>query len=425
MSQTKPKIIIIGAGFAGLRAVQKLKHLSAEILLIERNKYHTFVPLLYQVATGFIPAKTVAYPLNKALSSNRNASCFQAEVLNIDFKQKFVRTDRESVAYDYLVIATGSQTKFLGVDGASEYTYPLRTLQDAVALRDRIFHNLRLAVTCNDSQQKQKLLTFTIVGGGATGVELAGAIRESIEAAIEQKYLQLDLNQIKIILIHSQDRLLVDLPPRLGTYTGKALHRRGIDIHFATRVSAVMPEAVELDDGKIIDTATIIWTAGVEANLPTDGDKVPTAKSDKINVRSTLQLLEHPEVYAVGDVAYVEQKGEPLLGIAPEALQQGTTVAKNIKRQVKGLAPKPFNYFNKGTAAIIARNAGVAYLLGKIPLKGFFAWLLWLGIHLYYLPGISHRWVVFQSWIKDYFTQKRDLEPIFSPIERSQKSSYK
>ncbi len=422
----KPKIVIIGAGFAGLRAVKNLARIDAEILLIDRNNYHTFVPLLYQVATAFIPPKTVAYTLHKYLHSAANTRFFQAEVLAIDFERKFVTSDRENIIYDYLVIATGSKTKFLGVDGAPKYTYPLRTLNDAIALRDRILGNLERAVTCTDYEKRQQLLTFIIVGGGATGVELAGALSELIQTSLVDNYPQLDPREVKIILIHSGTRLLADFPERLGDYTGKQLRRRGVKIHFSTRVHSVMPGAIELDDGTIVKTATIIWTAGVEANLPADSEKLSTAKSpkgllkntashivvaprrDQACVRSTLQLLNYPEVYAVGDVAYVEQDGKPLLGIAPEALQQGTAVAGNLKRQLRGLPPKSFNYFNKGTAAIIARNAGVAYLFGKIPLKGWFAWLLWLGIHLYYLPGLSNRLIVFKSWVRDYFTGERN-----------------
>ena len=434
MSHQRPKIIIIGAGFAGLRAVQNLARINADVLLIDRNNYHTFVPLLYQVATDFIPPKTVAYPLRKYLRSCNNACFFQAEVLGIDFENKVVSTDRENLNYDYLVIATGSQTKFLGVDGAPEHTYPLRTLKDAVALRDRILSNLERAVSCNDYERRQQLLTFTIVGGGATGVELAGALKELIQATLGEQYPELNRQEVKIILIHSRNRLLADFPTRLGDYTGKQLRRRGVKIHFQTRVRSVMPGAVELEDGPIIETATIIWTAGVEANLPADSDKFATAKSQQVCVQSTLQILDYPEVYAVGDVAYVEQDGKPLLGIAPEAIQQGTAVAGNLKRQLRGLPLKPFNYFNKGTAAIIARNAGVAYLFGRIPLKGWLAWILWLGIHLYYLPGLTNRLIVLKSWIKDYFTSDRNIRSIFSesttnmlPAKniKSQTSSYK
>ena len=414
MPDQKPKIVVVGAGFAGLRAVQNLAKINAEVLLIDRNSYHTFVPLLYQVASGFIPPETVAYPLNKYLRTYSNARLLKAEVLAIDFEHKVITTDRDKILYDYLVIATGSQTKFLGVDGAPEHTYPLRTLKDAVALRDRLISNLERAATCADWERRQQLLTFTIVGGGATGVELAGALRELIRATLGKKYPELDRREVKVILIHSRNRLLADFPAHLGDYTGKQLRRRGVKIHFQTRVDSILPGAVKLEDGTIIETATIIWTAGVEANLPNNSDKLATAKRDRVRVRSCLQILDYPEAYAVGDVAFVQQNGKPLLGIAPEALQQGTAVAANLKRQLRGLPPEPFNYFNKGTAAIIARHAGVAYLFGRVPLKGWFAWLLWLGIHLYYLPGFTNRLIVLKSWVKDYLTGDRNIRLIFS-----------
>ncbi|NEQ84106.1 MAG: NAD(P)/FAD-dependent oxidoreductase [Moorea sp. SIO2I5] len=414
MSSQKPKIVIIGAGLAGLRAVKNLARVNAEVLLIDRNNYHTFVPLLYQVATGFIPPEAVAYPLRKLLRHAPNPSFLKAEVLEIDFTAKVVKTDERNINYDYLVIATGSQTKFLGVDGAPKYTYPLQTLDDAVALRYRILSNCEQAISCTDEERRKQLLTFTIVGGGATGVELAGALIELITNTLAKDYRELDLKQVKVILIHSGNRLLADFPYHLGYYTKRALCRRGVQIHFNTRVTSVMPGAIELEEGSIIETGTIIWAVGVQANLPVDSEKLATARKDQVCVRSTLQLLEHPEVYAVGDVAYVKQEGKPLLGIAPEALQQGTAVASNLKRQLRGLSVKPFNYFNKGTAAIIARNAGVAYLFGKISLKGYLAWLLWLGIHLYYLPGLSNRLTVLGSWIRDYLTGERNVRQIFS-----------
>lgn len=414
MSGKKHKIVIIGAGFAGLRAVKNLARVNAEVLLIDRNNYHTFVPLLYQVATGFIPPETVAYPLRKYLRSVNNAHFLQAEVLEIDFITKIVKTNRQNINYDYLIIATGNRTKFHDVDGALQYTYPLKTLDDAVALRDRILSNFEQALTCTDWEKRKQLLTFTIVGGGATGVELAGALIELIRGTLAKDYRTLDFRQVKVILIHSGNRLLADFPDYLGDYTAKQLRCRGVKIHFQTRVSSVMPGAIELDEGTIIETSTIIWAAGVTANLPADSDKLTIARRDQVCVRPTLQLIEHPQVYAVGDVAYVKQNGKPLLGIAPEALQQGTAVASNLKREFRGLPLKPFNYFNKGTAAIIARNAGVAYLLGRIPLKGWLAWLLWLGIHLYYLPGLSNRLTVLGSWIRDYLTRERNVRQIIS-----------
>jgi NADH:ubiquinone reductase (H+-translocating) len=411
----KPRIVIVGGGFAGLRVIRKLARVNAEIILIDRHNYHTFVPLLYQVATGFISPEAIAYPFRKYLRSSRNTRFLQAEVKKVDFDAKIVTTEIMDLAYDYLVLATGSQTQFLDVDGAADYALPMRTLEDSLTIRDRLISNFERADLCQDIERRTQLLTIAIVGGGATGVELAGSLMELVQGTLAKDYPTIAPQEVSVILIQSGTRLLADYSEHLSQYTFKQLRRKGVKIHFKSRVKAVMPGAIELDDGDgtILLTAAIIWTAGVEADYPQPSADIATAQKDKICVNGNLQLPNYPEVYAVGDVALVKQNGKPLLGIAPEALQQGTAVAKNLRRQLRGMSPQAFNYFNKGKAAIIARNSGVAYLLGGIPLKGFLAWLLWLAIHLYYLPGISNRWLVFGSWLRDYLTGERNLRQLF------------
>jgi len=406
--------VVIGAGFAGLRAVKQLSDAQAEILLIDRHNYHTFIPLLYQVATGFIEPELIAYPLRTALRKIDNADFLLAQVQQIDLAGKKIITDHQAIAYDYLVIATGSQANFLQVSGAPQHTFPLRTLANAVALRNQILNCFEQAVIAKDLAQQAQLMTFVIVGGGATGVEMAGALQELIQNCLTKDYPQLDKRQAKVILLQSGDTLLSTYPKRLSKYTLRQLRDRHIKVHFHSRVKAATAKAVILEDDTSIATSTIIWTAGLEANFPQPQSDIATASKNKVEVLPTLQLPNHPHVYVAGDAAYVEQSGKPLEGIAPEALQLGGTIGKNIQRQLQGKTPQSFNYFNKGRAAIIARNAGVAYLLGKIPLSGFLAWLLWLGIHVYYLPGLSNRFKLLSAWSKDYLWRDRSIKQIFT-----------
>jgi NADH dehydrogenase len=411
-----PKIVVVGAGFAGLKVVRHLANAEVEILLIDRHNYHTFIPLLYQVATGFISPELIAYPLRSLLRNFRNANFLMAEVTQIDLAEKTVVTDAQAVTYDYLVIATGSQTNFLSVSGALQHTFPLRTLSDAITLRNHIINCFEQAVRQNgeNSFLSKQLMTFVIVGGGPTGVEMAGALQELIHDCLIKDYPQLDLRQVKVILLQSGASLLSTYPERLSKYTLRQLRDRGIKVHLNSQVKAASPTEVVLADETSIATSTIIWTTGVEANFPELKENVTTASKNKIEVLATLQLPEYSQVYVAGDAAYVEQNGKPLIGVAPEALQLGGAIAKNIKRQLKGKTPTAFKYFNKGRAAIVARNAGVAYLLGKIPISGFFAWLLWLIIHIYYLPGLSNRCQLLVAWFKDYILRDRYLRQIFA-----------
>ncbi|WP_193199514.1 NAD(P)/FAD-dependent oxidoreductase [Nostoc sp. MG11] len=422
------RVVIVGAGFGGLQAAQSLADSGADVLLIDRNNYHTFIPLLYQVATGQLEPEYIAYPIRTILrrfSFLRNAretrrqnrvpkvQFLMAEVQQIDFSAQIIETDDCVISYDFLVLATGSQTQFLGVPGASEYAFSMRTLEEAIALRNHIFSCFERAIQESDSSRRQQLLTFTIVGGGPTGVEMVGAFVEMLRGYLRQDYPTLDLRQVRLILVQSGDRLLADLPEKLGIYTYKRLRHLGVEVYLQTRVNQVTLGSVHLQNNQIIPTATVIWTAGLEANSPAISEEISLANKGKLIVHPTLQLLEQLNVYAIGDLAYLEKNGKPLAGIASEALQQGVTVAQNIKRQLRGKLPKPFNYFNNGRLAIIGCYSGVGKI-GAFAFTGFLAWLMWLGVHLMYLPGYRSRLLVLFTWLHTYLWRDRAVRLILS-----------
>lgn len=409
----RPRVVVLGAGFAGMRAVKKLARAGAELFIVDRNNYHTFIPLLYQVATGFINPETIAYPIRNWVRRLPHTHFWLADVQQLDFEDQRLVTTSGVLTYDYLILATGSQTRFLGVPGAPKHTFALRTLDDAIALRHQILWCLEQArqTECSD------YLTFVIVGGGPTGVELAGALQELLTGPFRRDYPTLDLSQARILLVQSGGNLLPGLPASLGRYTLRQLQRRQVEVRLQTKVVAVHPRGVDLTGGTHIAAATVIWTAGVLADKP-DLSRPDTwhqvggiTPLEKIVVEPTLQLANYPNVYAAGDVAHIEAR-EGFIGVAPEALQHGDAVAKNIQRQIEGYQPQPFHYFDKGRAAIIARNAGVAYLLSKFTVTGPIAWLIWLLIHLYYLPGIGNRIMLLGSWLRDYIWGDRAYRQI-------------
>ncbi len=405
-----PKVIIVGAGFGGMQTAQSLAKSGADILLIDRNNYNTFVPLLYQVAAAQLEPELIAYPLRTILRSKRRTRFLQAEVQEINTTRQLIKTENAIIPYDYLVLATGSQAEFLQISGAAQHTFPLRTLSQAIALRNHILQRFEQAIHESDLQRRQQLLTIVIVGGGATGVEVAGTLVE-LKKALRRDYPELDWRELQIILVQSGDNLLTDLPQRLGDYTTKKLRRLGVKVHFHTRVSSVTEQIVTFQDGTTLATGTVIWATGLEAALPKTVTELQTTSKAKLMVHPTLQLIQHDNVYAIGDLAYIEQNGKPLTGVAPEALQQGVAVARNIRRQINGKRPQPFSYFNKGRLAIIGGYAGVGKI-GPVLLTGFIPWLMWLSVHLVYLPGFRSRLLVLLSWLHGYVFGDRPVRQI-------------
>ncbi|MEL6231163.1 MAG: NAD(P)/FAD-dependent oxidoreductase [Cyanobacteria bacterium J06627_3] len=408
-----PRVVVVGAGFGGMQTAQSLANTGAEVLLIDRNNYNTFVPLLYQVAAAQIEPESIAYPIRTVLRRATNTQFLMADVQRLDFDHQLIETDSAVIPYDYLVLATGSQTQFLGVPGAADYAFPLRTLPQAVALRHHILHQFEQAVREPDPTRRHRLLSFVIVGGGPTGVEMAGTLVE-LKQSLRRDYPGLNWQDMQIVLVQSGDNLLANLPARLGRYTTRKLRRLGVKLYFEVRVSQVTDQTVELSDGSVISAGTVVWAAGLEAAMPETVVAPQTARKQKLKVRSTLQLTDYANVYAIGDLAHAEQQGKPLAGVAPEALQQGVAVARNIRRQLLGKQPKPFRYLNKGRLAIIGGYAG-AGKIGPFLLTGFLPWLMWLSVHLVYLPGFRNRLIVLLNWLHGYGRGDRAIRLILSP----------
>jgi len=412
MRSPKPRVVIAGAGFAGIEAAKTLSKSAVDVVLIDRNNYHTFIPMLYQVATATVDPQQVVYPIRRLFRHSPAVRFLNAEVTAVDFENQRVHTDGISLDYDYLILATGSQSQYLGVPGAPKHSLPMRSLSEAIAIRNHVLRCCEQAAKTADPAERRRLLTFVIVGGGPTGVELAGALTELLPGLLKRDYATLDASLVQIFLLQSGEQLLKSYPKRLGDYTARWLRRHGVKVHLATRVSEVTPDSAHLNEETTIPTRTVIWTAGVKGAPPETHQPVETVAGNKIFVTPTLQVAGRSQVYAVGDLAKVD--GESLTGVAQEAMQQGTAAAKNILRQLRGQVTQPFEYNNKGRLAIIGRHAGVGEV-GQFAFTGFLAWLLWLEVHLFYLPGIRNRLGVLFNWLKAYCFGEGTVRLIIEP----------
>lgn len=401
-----PRVIIIGAGFGGLWAARSLAHSQVEVLILDRNNYHTFFPLLYQVAAAELDPWDIVYPVRSILHDKQNIRFLMNEVTAIDLASRQVRTTDHVFPYDFLVLASGSVSHFFGVTGAAEYAFSLKTLEQAVALRNHILVRFERALCETDPERRKQMLSFAIVGGGPTGVEFAGALMELIRGPLVKNYTDLNPREMRVLLLEAADRLLPSLPEKLGIYAAKRLAEMGVEIYLHAMVSEITPDSIWLKDGTRIPLETVIWTAGVRgASFLAD---LPTMPNGQVKVLPTLQIPDHPEVYVIGDLAFFEEDGHPLPMLAPVAVQQGKAAARNILRQINGREPEPFHYENRGTMVTIGRNAAVAYVWGRA-FTGFLAWLLWLGIHLYNLIGFRNRLLVLINWAWDYLFFERTV----------------
>ena len=403
---SRPRVLIVGAGFGGLWAARAFAHTAFQVLLIDRNNYHTFLPLLYQLAAAELEPEEIVYPVRSILRPLGNVDFLLADVQGIDFQARTVRTMVSNVSYDYLLLATGSTTHFYGVAGAAEHSFPLKTLEDGVRLRNHILCCFERAAKSPDPETRRRLLTYAIVGGGPTGVEFAGALAELLRGPLKRDFPKLDFREPRVVLLEGSGRLLPSMPERLGRYALRRLQNMGVEVRMGSVVERVSTGEIHLRERASLATETTIWTAGVRGEPAANLWGLPTDRNGRVPVEPSLEVQGLPRVYVIGDLAGSEEDGKPLPMVAPVATQQGTTAAKNIQRHAAGKMPVAFHYRDHGMMATIGRNAAVANIRG-FAFTGFPAWLAWLGVHLVNLIGFRNRLVVLINWGWDYFLFER------------------
>jgi len=405
----RPHVVIVGAGFGGLWAARGLAGAPVRVTILDRRNFHTFLPLLYQVAAAELEPEDIAYPVRAIVRRYPNVAFRMAEVTGVDLRERRVVLAEGSLPYDYLVLAAGSRTGFFGLESVARYAFELKDLPQATALRSHILRQFELADYEHDPERRRRLLTFVIVGGGPTGVEFAGALAELVFGVLPRDYPRVDFREVRIVLLEAADRLLPALPASLGEYARRRLEAKGVEVRLRAAVRGASVEAVHLADGRTIETATLVWTAGVEGSELGRELGVPLGRGGRLLVEPTLQVPGHPEVYVVGDMAYVEDEtGRPVPQVAPAAIQQGRHAARNIRRQLAGEAPVAFRYRDPGTMVTIGRNAAVAVIKGR-PVRGFSAWLAWLGVHIVRLIGFRNRLLVLVNWGWSYLFYERGV----------------
>lgn len=421
MVQTKPRVVIVGAGFGGLWAARALRHEPVDVTLIDRNNYHAFWPLLYQVAAAELAPEQIAYPVRAILRKARNVNFMMGEVSGIDLEARLIGVDGREIAYDYLILALGSVSAYFNIPGAEEYTFPLKTMDQGIALRNHILRLFELAAREPRPDRCQELLTFAVVGGGPTGVEFAGALQELIQGPLCRDFPQLQLDEsleVRVVLLEMLDNLLDGMEDKLGQYARKRLEKMGVEVRTGTAVSEVSFHGVHLKDGSFMPTQTVIWTAGVRGHPLAEIADLPLDKGKRVVVQPTLQVSNCPNLYVIGDMASFEEDGQQLPMLAPVATQQGRHAAANIMRQIREQDPAPFHYRERGTMATVGRNAAVAELF-DYAFTGFIAWLIWLAVHLFNLIGFRNRLAVLTNWAYSYLLFEQVVRLILPQMDRA------
>lgn len=407
MAQRQPQVVIIGAGFGGLQTAETLRRVPVDITLIDRHNYHCFQPLLYQVATAALSPAEIAWPIRHILRQQKNVTVFMAEVTGIDAPGRVVTTQAGQFPFDFLVVATGAADSYFGHADWAIFAPGLKSIEDATRIRRRILSAFEQAELTDDEGKRRQFLTFVIVGGGPTGVEMAGAIAEIARQTLARDFRRIDPRTSRIILIEAGPRLLPTFSEKHSDYARDSLTAMGVDVMTSSPVTRCDAQGVELANGKRIEAGTIIWAAGVVASDASTWLAAEHDRAGRVVVRPDLSLPGYDYIFVIGDTAAVQESdGRPVPGLAPAAKQMGRYVGKLIAARIAGRTLPPFRYRNEGTLATIGRRAAVVEL-GRIQLKGFLGWLFWSAVHIYFLIGIRNRFVVAANWLWNYITFKR------------------
>jgi NADH dehydrogenase len=401
------RVVIVGGGFGGLYAARALEGAPVEITLVDRRNHHLFQPLLYQVATATLNPSDIAVPIRSVLRGQSNVRVLLGEVTAVDVPgQRVQLEDGTALPYDYLILATGATHSYFGRDDWAPLAPGLKSIEDALEIRRRIFLAFEAAEREADPDHRRALMTFVLIGAGPTGVELAGALAEIARQSLRGDFRSIDPSDARILLVEGESRVLPGYPDKLSVRARKRLERLGVEVRTGERVTAIEPGCVTLGSHRIL-ARTVFWAAGVAASPLARSLGVPLDRAGRVKVRPDLTIPGREDVFVVGDLALLEQDGRPIPGVSPAAMQEARHAADNILRALAGDPYEPFRYFDKGSFAVIGRGAAVGVMLGKLKVSGFFAWLAWVFIHLFFLIGFRNRLLVMFDWAYSYLTFRR------------------
>ena len=420
-----PRVVIVGGGFAGISIAKHLLKEKIQVVLLDRHNYHTFQPLLYQVSTSGLEPDSIAYPLRKITRHSKDGYFRLAEVQHINAEENIIQTSIGELSYDYLVVATGSRTNFFGNESIQKNAMWMKTIPQALNIRSLILENLEQAVITEDPEKRKALLNFVVAGAGPTGVELCGAIAEVRNHIVPRDFRDLDPAEMKIHLVEGLDRVLPPMSSKASEKAEKFLKELGVEIHLNVMVQEYDGDKVITNrDDLTFHTSTFIWAAGV-SGAPVKGLNASSIveRADRYEVNVFNQVKGYENIFAIGDIALMKNenypKGHPM--VAQPAIQQGKHLAKNLKRILKGEKMEPFEYYDKGTMATVGRNKAVVDL-GKLKFGGFFAWFIWMFIHLYFLVGFRNRLITFFNWVYNYVNFDKAAKIIIRPFKSNKEN---